>query len=127
MTKKKSKSSPAKNFGSYLRALRDAKKMSLRDVEEASDKEISNAYLSQLENDKITNPSPHVLHKLSEVYGEDYTKIMERVGYISPSNEKSVGKKHGKAATFAIEHLTQDEENELLEYLEFFRKRRKKT
>ena len=42
--------------------------MKLRDVEKASDKEISNAYLSQLETGKIEKPSPHVLHALAEVY-----------------------------------------------------------
>lgn len=116
---------PANNFGLYLKTLREGKKMSLRGVEEASEKEVSNAYLSQLENGKIAKPSPHILHKLAEVYGVDYSKLMERVGYISPSSKKNQSKKHGKAATFAIENLTSNEENELLEYLAFIRTKRK--
>ena len=79
---------PGKNIGLYLKTLRDGKKMSLRAVEEATDKDVSNAYLSQLENGKIAKPSPHILHALAKVYGVDYTKLMERAGYISPSNKK---------------------------------------
>lgn len=125
MKNDQSSNPPANNFGLYLRALREGKKMSLRGVEEATDKEVSNAYLSQLENGKIAKPSPHILHTLSGVYGEGYTKMMERAGYISPTPEKNVSNKHGRAATFAIENLTQDEENELLEYLTFIRNKRK--
>ena len=50
---------------------------------------------------------------------------MERAGYISPSNEKNQDKKHGRAATFAIDNLTHEEENELLEYLAFIRNKKK--
>lgn len=116
---------PAKTFGIYLKKLRNDKKLSLRGVEEAADKEISNAYLSQLENDKIAKPSPHILHKLSEIYGVEYSNLMNRVGYISPSNKKNESKKHGRAATFAIDNLSGDEENELLKYLAYIRDKRK--
>ncbi len=98
--------------------------MSLREVEGASNKEVSNAYLSQLENGKIAKPSPHILHALATVYVVDYTILMERAGYISVS-KSGVGKKHGKAATFAIENLTHDEESELLEYLSYIRAKKK--
>lgn len=116
---------PGKNIGLYLKTIREGKKMSLRAVEEATNRDVSNAYLSQLENGKIAKPSPHILHALAKVYGVEYTKLMERAGYISPSNEKNQNKKHGRAATFAIENLTQEEENELLEYLAFIRNKRK--
>jgi len=42
--------------------------MSLRQVEEATEKEVSNAYLSQLETGKIVKPSPNILHALARVY-----------------------------------------------------------
>ncbi|MEW8394247.1 MAG: helix-turn-helix transcriptional regulator [Candidatus Thiodiazotropha sp.] len=125
MTNEQSTIPPAKGLGLYLKTLREGKRMSLRRVEEATGKEVSNAYLSQLENGKIGKPSPHILHALANVYGVEYTKLMERAGYISPSNEKNQNNKHGRAATFAIENLTQEEENELLEYLTFIRKKRK--
>ena len=40
-------------LGGLLADLRTAKGLSLRQVEEATDKAVSNAYLSQLENGKI--------------------------------------------------------------------------
>ncbi|MGJ8619759.1 MAG: helix-turn-helix domain-containing protein [Methylophilaceae bacterium] len=121
---KKTEPHAPNSFGLFLKTLRETTKMSLRAVEEATDKQISNAYLSQLENGRIAKPSPHILHTLSTVYGEDYSKLMERAGYISPSSDKNLNKKHGKAATFAIENLTSAEENELLEYLTFIRNKK---
>jgi len=59
-------------LGQYLASIRQARKMTLRQVEEATNKLVSNAYLSQIENDKIRQPSPNVLHALSEIYGIDY-------------------------------------------------------
>jgi len=116
---------PGKTIGLYLKMLREGKKMTLRAVEEATDKDVSNAYLSQLENGKIAKPSPHILHSLAKVYVVDYAKLMEKAGYISPSNERNKDKKHGRAATFAVDNLTQEEENELLEYLTFIRNKQK--
>jgi transcriptional regulator with XRE-family HTH domain len=102
--------------------------MSLRHVEESTDKEVSNAYLSQLETGKISKPSPHVLHTLATVYGASYENLMERAGYIAPSGAaRSPGAKHGRAATFSIENLTAEEEAELLKYLAWVRSQREKS
>lgn len=117
---------PGESLGLYLKSLRGSTTMSLRDVEEATEKEVSNAYLSQLENGKIAKPSPNVLHSLAEVYGVPYATLMERAGYISPSGARIEGSKHGRAATFAIENLTDDEERELLKYLSFYRNQKVK-
>src|SRR3990170_3728692 len=59
-------------LGSLLGDLRTAKGFSLREVEEATDKAVSNAYLSQLERGKIRKPSPNLLHSLAAVYGVPY-------------------------------------------------------
>src|ERR1035438_9027112 len=69
-----------KSLGAGLRTARELRKLSLREVEEATG--ISNAYLSQLENDKIKKPSPHFLHKLASLYGISYELLMEAVGYV---------------------------------------------
>ena len=45
-------------LGAFIRKARQDVSMSLRDVEEATNKEVSNGYLSQLESGKITKPSP---------------------------------------------------------------------
>ena len=103
--------------------LRNAARLSLRQVEEATEKEVSNAYLSQLENNKIVKPSPHILDALARVYKTPYDDLMERAGYMSSG--ASAGKK-AKAATFAVQDLTGEEEKALLAYLGFIRDQKKK-
>mgnify|MGYP000228779327 CR=1 FL=1 len=112
-------------LGEYLKTLRTGAKLSLRDVEDLTDREVSNPYLSQLENDKISKPSPNILHTLSNVYRASYATLMEKAGYIS-QGLNSDNEKHGRAATYAIENLTADEEKELIQYLSWYRSRRRK-
>ncbi|MBL0924262.1 MAG: helix-turn-helix transcriptional regulator [Sphingomonadaceae bacterium] len=108
-------------LGEYLNSVRRGLDLSLRDVEEITNKEVSNAYLSQLENGKIEKPSPHILHSLSLALKVGYEDLMERAGYIKPNGERSSESKHGKAATFAIENLTVEEEEALLKHLAYIR------
>lgn len=115
----------AESLGRYLKSVRLGSKMTLRDVEEATGKEVSNAYLSQLESGKITKPSVHVLYALSTSLGVPYETLMERAGYIVPTGQRPEGTKHGKAATFSIDNLTSEEEKELLDYLNYIRSKRK--
>ena len=105
-------------LGQYLASLRRAAQLTLRQVEEATEKEVSNAYLSQLENDKITKPSPNILHSLATVYKTSYEALMERAGYLTAGQ--------ARPATFAIADLTPEEEQALIAYLDFFRKQKKK-
>jgi transcriptional regulator with XRE-family HTH domain len=108
-------------LGALLADLRVAKGFSLRQVEETTDKALSNAYLSQLENGKIQKPSPNVLHALSEVYAVPYEALMEKAGYLLPSEDG--GGRRRRLAAFAIDDLTAEEEEELLKYLAFLRSR----
>jgi transcriptional regulator with XRE-family HTH domain len=98
--------------------------MTLRQVEEATEKEVSNAYLSQIENNKIQHPSPNVLHALSEAYAIDYGYIMELAGHITPSKTRGEDDRHGRVATFANHNLTNEEESELFKFLEYLRSRK---
>jgi len=50
---------------------------------------ISNAYLSQLENNKVKKPSPHFLHKLASLYDVPYDLLMEYAGYIKRGAEST--------------------------------------
>jgi transcriptional regulator with XRE-family HTH domain len=109
-------------LGALLADLRKAKGFSLREVEEATGKAVSNPYLSQLENGKIQKPSPNVLHSLSEVYAVPYEALMEKAGYLLPS--KNEGGRRKRLAAFAIDDLTAEEEEELLKYLAFIRSRK---
>ncbi len=121
---------PPQSLGDFLAFTRRIKKFTLRDIEEATEKEVSNAYLSQLETGKITKPSPNILHALARVYGVPYELLMEKAGYIAPATgsvPRSPGMRHGRTATFADDNLTQEEEESLLEYLAFLRSRRGKS
>lgn len=108
-------------LGALLADLRKAKGLSLREVEEAAAKAVSNAYLSQLENGKIGKPSPNVLYSLAEVYGVPYDALMEKAGYLLPAENGNGRRK--RLAVFAIDDLTAEEEEELLRYLAFLRSR----
>ncbi|HET9282610.1 MAG TPA: helix-turn-helix transcriptional regulator [Candidatus Angelobacter sp.] len=111
-------------LGEHLSLLRAATGLTLRQVEEATDKEVSNAYLSQLEKDKISKPSPNILHALAGVYKTSYEDLMERAGYFGSG--LSSNKRRAQVATFAVENLTPEEENALLKYLAFIREQRRK-
>jgi HTH-type transcriptional regulator, competence development regulator len=131
MTRKPGESRATPNtLGQYLTDVRAVKRLTLREVEEATGHEVSNAYLSQLETGKISKPSPNVLHALATVYGVRYEDLMEKAGYISPNtaaeprSPDTAKRRHGRVPTFANEELTQEEEVQLLEYLAFLRSRR---
>ena len=109
------------DLGQYLKTARTAQGLSLRAVEEATGKEVSNAYLSQLETGKVKRPSPHVLYALSQALAIPYEALMERAGYVVSQAQRDGAAKHGKAATFAIDNLTAEEEDALRDHLAFLR------
>lgn len=112
------------SLGQYLASIRKDRKLTLRQVEEATEKQVSNAYLSQIENDKIRQPSPNILHSLAELYAISFENLMELAGYIVASDARDDAARHGRAATFAEHNLTKEEEEELLNFLEFLRSRK---
>ena len=109
------------SLGPYLKSTRMGLGLTLRDVEEATGKEVSNAYLSQLENGKISRPSPHILYTLASTLGVPYEGLMERAGYIVNASSRLPNVKHGRAATFSIDNLTAEEEKALLDHLSYLR------
>jgi transcriptional regulator with XRE-family HTH domain len=121
------KSTAAHALGSYLKEVRKKSGLSLREVEEATD--ISNAYLSQLENGRVTQPSPHILHAVATVYRVPYETLMERAGYLTlkkPSEQKGAVRQSGQLPASSFEDITEDEEVHLLGYLNFIRSQAKK-
>lgn len=117
-------------LGQLLALARATTGMTLRDVEGATDKVVSNAYLSQLEKDKISKPSPNMLHALAKVYNISYENLMTRAGYITTEptaepNENSA-RRQARAATFLIKNITPDEEKSLKQYLEYIRYMKRK-
>ncbi len=110
----------APSFGSVLRQAREVRQLSA--VDAARSAGISAAYLSKLESDAVKRPSPHVLHQLSEALAVPYVELMRLCGYPVPNEpDQATGETVG-AALFA--DLTDDEREELLEYLAWYRTRR---
>ena len=108
-------------LGNVLRNRRDQLGLSLRDVEDKAS--ISNAYLSQIENQKITQPSPSVLQKLSKLYDLSYPRLMNLAGH--PMDSKlELEKKVFFKTSRGLEEISRNEEQELLRYLRFMRNRK---
>ena len=114
------------SLGKYLADLRGARGLTLRAVEEATEREISNAYLSQIENGKIAKPSPNILYVLARIYKASYDDLMERAGYIVPKPPRRSAQRQARLAALAKEDFTPEEEDLLLEYMAFIKQRRKK-
>ena len=112
---------PEETLGDGLRSARVMKNLSLRDIEQATG--ISNAYLSQLENNKVKKPSPFFLHKLASLLGINYELLLSRAGYII-RNENQPHQTLAGAALMS-EKLTPDEETQLAQYLKFLRAQNK--
>ena len=110
-----------KSLGKTLKDSRELIPLTLRQVEEVTG--ISNAYLSQLENDKIKKPSANVLYKLANIYNIELDILLAAAGVI----EKNSPKKSKLLNTVALSAsvLTDEEEQALLDYLKYFRYNKK--
>ena len=117
----------AKNpeLSEVLRRLRESKGLSLRQVEKKTG--VSNAYLSQIENGKIGEPSPHILHKLADIYETPYQDLMKLAGYIKKKDGERVRENIMSDVAFSTySELSSDEKEEVLNFLNYVRSRKKK-
>ena len=112
---------PAPSFGTVLRQAREVRELTAFDAARAAG--ISAAYLSKLENDAVKKPSPLVLHQLSEALMVPYAELMRLNGYRVPGDANKEGGASVGSALFA--DLTDDEREELVEYLAWYRARRR--
>jgi transcriptional regulator with XRE-family HTH domain len=111
-------------LGQYLASIRDDRKLSQREVEKRTNKLVSNAYLSQIENDQIKKPNPNILNALAELYDISYEDLMERAGFVIPTRARESGQRHGRIPTFADHDLTPEEEAQLHQFLGYLRSRK---
>jgi HTH-type transcriptional regulator, competence development regulator len=111
------------SLGAALRQARQVRTLSAVDAARAAG--ISAAYLSKLENDAVKKPSPPVLHQLSEALAVPYTELMRLSGYPVPGEDDRMATDTVGAALFA--DITEDEREELLAYLTWYRTRRRST
>lgn len=70
------------DFGSFMRAIREEKGITLREAEAKSG--ISNSYLNQIETGKVSKPSPAIIGKLSELYQVSFELLLEKSGQMLP-------------------------------------------
>ncbi len=114
----------SKEFGEKLRQCRTLKSLTLRDVERETG--ISNAYLSQLEQAKVNEPSPHILQKLAVFYEIPYGTLLRLAGYLPPMEGTQTRRAEGIAfSLLKRKDITEEEAEELVKYLEFIRQKKR--
>ncbi len=111
-------------LGNELARLRKLKGWSLRDVEEKTKKKVSNSYLYQLESDNVKEPSPNILYVLANVYGASYGDLMQLAGFIVPNTNQRAAR-HQNSVSFNAMVLTEDEEEKVLDFVEFLRSKKR--
>jgi cytoskeletal protein RodZ len=111
-----------KTLGDTLKMKREMKRLSLMSV--AGPADISATYLQKLERGEVQDPSPHVLHRLSEQLDLDYNKVMKLAGYVVPTRGRAGARPISHA--LSSEPLTSEEEDALTEYLTVIRQRERK-
>lgn len=109
------------SFGAVVKQARQVRELSTVDAARAAG--ISTTYLNKLENDAVKHPSPHVLHQLSEALAVPYAELMRLSGYRVPGEDGASQPEMLGQALFA--DLTDDERTELVEYLAWYRARRR--
>lgn len=119
-------SNSSSSLGGLLRQARELQQESISTV--AKKAEISTAYLQKLEVNDVRQPSPNVLYSLSTVLDIDYGELMRLANYTVP-NEVDTQKRRRNELTHALssEALTEEEANELAEYLMWYRTRQQRS
>lgn len=113
------------SLGETLRKLREESGHSLRDVENLAG--ISSGHLSMIEQDKVKEPTPRILHALAGVYGADYLQLMREAGYLPGSAQAPA---RAGLAFKGAEKLSDEQRNRIqrlidLEILDSARQRRR--
>jgi hypothetical protein len=70
----------------------------------------------------VKRPSPAILYRLGEVLGVPYAELMKLVGHPLPSGDASHG--HDGLGYVLLSDLTDEERDELIEYLAWYRARK---
>ena len=110
-----------KPLGDRLHEVRKIKGMSFKSV--ADPAEISVAYLQKLESGDVQQPSPHVLHRLSQVLDIPYATLMDLAGYVVPESD---GVLAGNTFDHALNSsdLTDEERKAVAAYIGLLRQQR---
>ena len=108
-------------LGKTLKSTRENVSFTLKDVEIATG--ISNAYLSQLENDKIKKPSASILYKLANVYKIDLNVLLHAAGIIEKNDDRQPSQPtfFEKEIAFYKDKLTDEEAQNVVDFIKFLR------
>ena len=113
-------------FGTYLKGLRDAAGLTLRDVEEQTGSVVKNGYLSQIEKGLINKPSPGILFELAEVLGVSYRALLIYAGHRVPEEQVTPDQRAiADLPLRAFADLDAEDRQALIEYAAFLRQRKK--
>src|SRR5437899_12457229 len=80
------------SLGKKIRGLRD--ELGISQAQLASQAELSQGYLSQLENDEVQNPSAAVIFRLALAMHIDPRVLMQAAGYADIAKERGNGGRH---------------------------------
>lgn len=107
-------------LGETLKNARKGLSLKLREIEDETG--ISNAYLSQLENDKIAKPSASILYKLAAAYKIELNDLLIAAGIITRRpEEQSEMSELEKEIAFYKSHLTEDEQRQVVTFMKFLK------
>jgi HTH-type transcriptional regulator, competence development regulator len=111
----------AEKLGDVLKKAREAKGLSLRQVEAQT--EISNAHLSQIENHTIAKPEMAMLWELASLYGLEYERLLRLAGHSSSDETSGRQRQRMSVAMRAMGELTPKDQTEVLEFMAKLRQR----
>jgi HTH-type transcriptional regulator, competence development regulator len=110
-----------KTLGSSLKEARELNSLTLRMVEVTTG--ISNAYLSQLENDKIKSPSANILYKLANLYNLELNSLLLNSGIIKPNANlnKDASSEWTNRIAYYTDNMSEEQQQKVIEYLKFIK------
>ncbi len=114
-------------LGELLKMTRSLRGLTLKGVAEPAG--ISATYLQNLERGAVAEPSLHHLRSLSKVLDLPYATLIELAGYELPElddsdpNPVAASRSNPLLNALAAQEVTVEETQELLDYLQFIRRR----
>ncbi len=114
------------SLGKYLKKLRGKK--SLREISKKTNGELSHSYISDLEKGvsrrgNVIKPSPNTLKILAEAYNADFNYLMNLAGYNTEG--ESLSKNQKLLAAHVDDDISEEEMREIINFIEFVKKRDK--
>jgi len=113
-----------KTLGEYIRKLRNAKNIGVREMGRSLD--VSGVHISSIEKDKNT-PSPELLRKMAIVLGVDVDKLLSKANQVDPEVINVIKKSSTVVPSFlrSAKDLTKEQWAELEKTVQEMKKKNK--